>query len=47
MAIDSAMKPIQSKVTALGLLWSASANQMVTSAQMPGGTIMKNAARQL
>ena len=47
MATDRAINPIQSKLTALGLLCSASANQMQTSAQMPGGTIMKKAARQL
>jgi len=27
-------------------VWSRSANQMQISAQMPGGTIMKKAARQ-
>ncbi len=40
------MKPIQSNFTGIRAVWSRSANQMQTSAQMPGGTIMKNAARQ-
>ena len=46
MATESAMKPIQSKRTMVRLVWSRSANQMQTSAAMPGGTIMKKAARQ-
>ena len=40
------MKPIQSNFTGSRAVWSRSANQMQTSAQMPGGTIMKKAARQ-
>ena len=47
MATERAPNPIQSNRIELGLLCSASANQMHTRAQMPGGTIMKKAARQL
>ena len=47
MAVDSARKPIQSKRTDLRSVCSLNANQMQASAQRPGGTMMKNAARQL
>jgi hypothetical protein len=46
MAIESARKPVQSKETGLRSVLSAKANQMQTKVAMPGGTIMKNAARQ-
>jgi hypothetical protein len=47
IATDSARKPVQSNWTRLRVLYSESTNQMLISAMMPGGTIMKNAARQL
>ena len=46
IAVDSAMKPTQSNLMVVRAVWSRSANQMQTRAQMPGGTIMKKAARQ-
>ncbi len=47
IATDSARKPVQSNWSRDRVLYSASANQMQVIATRPGGTIMKNAARQL
>lgn len=46
MAVDRAMKPVQSKRLRVRSVWPASTNQMQTEAVTPGGTIMKNAQRQ-
>jgi hypothetical protein len=45
-AVESARKPIQSKRSVVPDVWSLSAIQMQKRVAMPGGTIMKKAARQ-
>ena len=47
IASESAMKPVQSNSACLRSVCSESANHTAVMAAMPGGTIMKNAPRQL